>query len=95
MATTFHSMIKNTKLLAAVLGLSLVSGSIGCRSDEDSNRWVTTQNTNVKLDWDKVNEAYKLAEGPEDLIGKVRVAKRFKCVPALLAVDHDFFAQPL
>jgi hypothetical protein len=31
-----------------------------------TERWATTQNTNVKIDWDKVNEAYKTAEGPSD-----------------------------
>lgn len=62
-------MINKTRVLAAFLGLSLVVGSAGaCGSDEEKNdRWATTENTNVKIDWDKVNEAYKLAEGPEDL----------------------------
>jgi hypothetical protein len=59
-----------TRLLAAVLGLSLtVSGAAtGCSSSKERpERWATTENTNVKLDWDKVNEAYKQANGPEDL----------------------------
>jgi hypothetical protein len=65
-------MITRTKLLAAVLGLSLTvgAGGIGCSSsseDSGNKRWATTENTNVKIDWDKVNEAYKLASGPEDL----------------------------
>jgi hypothetical protein len=60
-------MISKTKLLAAVLGVSLAIGGAGCSSDDSSNeRWATTENTNVKIDWDKVNEAYKSAEGPED-----------------------------
>ncbi len=61
-------MITKTKLLAAVLGLSLAAGPIGCSSESEStDRWATTENTNVKIDWDKVNEAYKAADGPEDL----------------------------
>jgi hypothetical protein len=63
-------MITKTKVLAATLGILLTAGSggIGCSSDEPrTERWATTENTNVKLDWDKVNEAYKNAEGPEDL----------------------------
>jgi len=61
-------MITKTKLLAAVLGASLAFGPIGCSSEtESTERWATTENTNVKIDWDKVNEAYKAAEGPEDL----------------------------
>ena len=36
-----------------------------------TERWATTHNTNVKLDWDKVNEAYKIAEGPADFEKRV------------------------
>ena len=62
-------MLTKTKLLAAVLGVSLAIGPVaGCSSEDKGNeRWATTANTNVKIDWDKVNEAYKQAEGPEDL----------------------------
>jgi hypothetical protein len=62
-------MINKTKVLAAFLGISLVmSAGTGCSSEsEEKQRWATTENTNVKIDWDKVNEAYKAAEGPEDL----------------------------
>ena len=56
-------------LLPAVLSASLVAGAgTGCLSERGGNkRWATTENTNIKIDWDKVNEAYKEAEGPEDL----------------------------
>ena len=68
-------MIRSNRLLAAVLGLSLVASGtgLGCGSseEEESNRWVATQNTNVAIDWDKVNEAYKTANGPEDLEQKI------------------------
>lgn len=68
-------MITKAKLLAAVLGVSLTvgAGGMGCSSDEPRQveRWATTENTNVKLDWDKVNEAYKTANGPEDLEKKI------------------------
>lgn len=61
-------MITKTKLLAAFLGLSLAIGSTACSNESDETaRWATTENTNVKIDWDKVNEAYKQAAGPEDL----------------------------
>ncbi|HEX2687872.1 MAG TPA: hypothetical protein VHN14_14695 [Kofleriaceae bacterium] len=62
-------MITKTKLLAAVLSVSLTlgAGGIGCNSDDGNERWATTENTNVQIDWDKVNEAYKHADGPEDL----------------------------
>jgi len=63
-------MIIKTKLIATLLGVSLITGVAGpgCSSDDRRNdRWATTENTNVKIDWDKVNEAYRQAEGPEDL----------------------------
>lgn len=63
-------MISKAKLLAAALSLSVISvgAGAGCsNSEEKTDRWATTENTNVKIDWDKVNEAYKLADGPEDL----------------------------
>jgi hypothetical protein len=58
------------KILAAVLVLSLPA--VACdRGDPGTERWATTENTNVQIDWDKVNEAYKLAEGPEDFEKRV------------------------
>lgn len=61
-------MITRTKLLAAALASILAIGPAACSSEtEKTERWATTENTNVKIDWDKVNEAYKQANGPEDL----------------------------
>jgi hypothetical protein len=66
-------MIAKARILATVLSVAMVGSTgavvVGCR--EDSNRWVTTENTNVQIDWNKVNEAYKAAEGPEDLERRV------------------------
>ena len=39
--------------------------------DRRTERWATTENTNVPLDWDKVNEAYKSADGPADFEKRV------------------------
>src|ERR1041384_5403685 len=56
------------KFLAAALAVLMVGTGVGCDSGRDRvERWATTENTTVKIDWDKVNEAYKLADGPEDL----------------------------
>ena len=62
-------MISKTKLLASALSLALITPVVGCSSSEPEkvDRWATTENTNVKIDWDKVNQAYKDASGPEDL----------------------------
>ena len=60
-------MLSKTTWLAAALSVSLLP--MGCTQERDSGteRWATTENTNVAIDWNKVNEAYKAAEGPEDL----------------------------
>lgn len=63
-------MISKVKTLAASLAIlvPLTVVGAGCSSDPAvTERWATTENTNVKIDWDKVNEAYKLADGPQDL----------------------------
>jgi hypothetical protein len=62
-------MISKTKVLATALILALTTAGMGCSPDEPKkvDRWATTENTNVKIDWDKVNQAYKDASGPEDL----------------------------
>lgn len=63
-------MMAKTKHLAAALALALGTGASGCGTSGDdrrAERWATTENTNVQIDWDKVNEAYKQADGPEDL----------------------------
>jgi hypothetical protein len=49
----------------------MILGVVACGDDHDTDRWATTENTNVKIDWDKINEAYKTAEGPDDLEKKV------------------------
>jgi hypothetical protein len=61
-------MISKTKVLAMVLGLAIPFAGTACAPEERNvERWATTENTNVKIDWDKVNQAYKDANGPEDL----------------------------
>ena len=63
---TLVSMYRKLKVLAAVLALAVpVALMPACSSEQaGTERWATTENTNVDLDWDKVNEAYQLAEGP-------------------------------
>ena len=56
-------MISKVKHLAASLAIlvPLTVVGAGCSSDrEATERWATTENTNVKIDWDKVNEARRL-----------------------------------
>lgn len=83
-------MISKTKLLAAFLSLAVLSGgTVGCTSNEGNERWVTTENTNVKIDWDKVNEAYKAADGPEDLEKRINEIYEGKEVISVHVQDTD------
>jgi hypothetical protein len=56
-------------LVAVLSAFSLPIGACGKGASQD--RWVTTHNTNVDINWDAVGEAYKTAEGPEDFEKKV------------------------
>ena len=78
-------------LLALAVPVSLVSA--GCdtsgpgRAGEE--RWATTENTNVKIDWDKVNEAYKAANGPEDLEKRINEIYEGDEVISIAVLDED------
>jgi hypothetical protein len=65
-------MISKAKLLVAALALAVPLVATGCESrDRTTERWATTENTNVQIDWDKVNQAYRDASGPEDFERRV------------------------
>jgi hypothetical protein len=57
------------------LGAALAIGAGGLSAceppDRGNDRWVTTENTNVEIDWDAIHKAYLEAEGPEDLERRV------------------------
>lgn len=61
--------IRSTSLIA--LGAGLAVALAGCSRDEGNERWATTANTTVDIDWDKIQEAYRTAEGPQDFENKV------------------------
>jgi hypothetical protein len=84
-------MFSKSKLLPAVLSASLVVGvGTGCVSGREGNdRWATTENTNIKIDWDKVNEAYKAAEGPEDLERRINEIYEGDEVISISVQDSD------
>ncbi|WP_437577078.1 hypothetical protein [Sorangium sp. So ce887] len=62
-------------ILPVVVLTALAVAASGCgksgTSERSGERWATTENTNVDLDFDKINEAYKTAEGPEDFERRV------------------------
>jgi len=78
------------KLLAAALAVMVVGANAGCDSGpEKVERWATTENTAVKIDWDKVNEAYKQASGPEDLEKRINEIYEGDEVISIAVADQD------
>ena len=76
------------RLLAVAIAVLVVGPGVGCDSGRDRvDRWATTENTNVKIDWDKVNEAYKQASGPEDL--EKRINEIYEGDEVISVAVHD------
>jgi hypothetical protein len=50
-------------IIAAVAALTMSAAGCTQERPRQNERWTTTEDTTVKIDWDKVNEAYKQAEG--------------------------------
>jgi hypothetical protein len=87
-------MISKVKHLAASLAilvpLTAIGVGAGCNSDQqNTERWATTDNTNVKIDWDKVNEAYKQASGPEDLEKRINEIYEGDEIISIAVQDDD------
>ena len=83
-------MISKTKLLASALIASLTIGGVACAPEQEKvDRWATTENTNVKIDWDKVNQAYKEANGPEDLEKRINEIYEGDEVISIAVKDED------
>ena len=85
-------MISKVKHLAASLAIlvPLTVVGAGCSSErETTERWATTENTNVKIDWDKVNEAYKLADGPQDLEKRINEIYEGDEIISISVKDED------
>jgi hypothetical protein len=63
-------MVRKARIASVFFGVVAVVAA-GCSRERGNDRWATTENTNVDINWDQVNEAYKLAEGPEDFERRV------------------------
>ncbi|MBP8808925.1 MAG: hypothetical protein KBG48_24540 [Kofleriaceae bacterium] len=63
-------MLKHSRLWGVALAALVATAACGSER-KGTERWTTTENTNVKIDWDKVNDAYKKADGPADLERRV------------------------
>src|SRR5690606_13415129 len=57
--------------LAAAAALVVSLPACNDSAPRGNDRWVTTADTTVDLDWDAVSKAYQEAEGPEDLERRV------------------------
>ena len=57
--------------MAALLLAAPACGGGSNSSPRGNDRWVTTENTTIDIDWDAVGKAYEKAEGPEDFETKV------------------------
>jgi hypothetical protein len=83
-------MISKAKLLAAALLLAVPLVGAGCDSGQERvERWATTENTNVQIDWNKVNAAYKAAAGPEDLERRINEIYEGDEVISIAVHDQD------
>jgi hypothetical protein len=74
-------------LLPALLSASL-AGAPACK-DSGTERWVTTSNTNVDIDWDAIGKAYQEAEGPEDFERRVNEIYTGDEIISVSVVDKD------
>lgn len=81
-------MMSKTRFLAAALAVGLL-GATGCEQERKVERWVTTENTTVRIDWDRINEAYKQASGPEDLEKRVNEIYEGDEVISISVQDQD------
>jgi hypothetical protein len=85
-------MIAKTKLLAAALAMAFGIGASGCDTsggDRRVERWATTENTSVKIDWSAVNEAYKQANSPADLEHRINEIYQGDEVISISVADVD------
>lgn len=84
--------MSRVKVLAGALIVGLL-GAPACDQNREVGRWVTTENTNVRIDWDRVNEAYKQASGPEDFEKRVNEIYQGDEVISVAVHDQDDKAQ--
>ena len=87
-------MISRLKHLATALAVVVpLSAVTACDTSppggERVERWAATHNTNVAIDWDKVNEAYKAANGPEDLEKRINEIYEGDEVISIAVQDTD------
>jgi hypothetical protein len=78
----------SARILGAAMAVSLGFTVPACGAG-GNDRWVTTENSAVDIDWDAVGEAYKEAEGPEDLEQRVNEIYAGDEVISISVKDND------
>jgi hypothetical protein len=76
-------------VLAGVLAVAVPA----CGDSNANDRWVTTEDATVDIDWDAVGQAYREAEGPEDLERRVNEIYAGDEVISIAVRDLDASAQ--
>jgi hypothetical protein len=79
-------------MLATSMVALLAVGLPACNGG-GTDRWVTTENSQVDIDWDAVGEAYKQAEGPEDFERRVNEIYAGDEVVSVSVKDSDASTQ--
>ncbi len=70
--STGKSGLTRRNAIGMFAAAALLAAAPACGDSARTNdRWVTTDNTAVDIDWDAVGKAYKEAEGPEDFEKRV------------------------
>ncbi|MEX1365720.1 MAG: hypothetical protein AB1Z98_21510 [Nannocystaceae bacterium] len=76
-----------------LLAMAAVLATPACNNDPvpaaGNERWVTSQDTTVEIDWDAVGKAYREAEGPEDFEQKVNEIYTGSEVISVAVTDLD------
>lgn len=81
--------MKKLAVLAAALSLALAGCERRPEGERGNDRWATTEDLTVPIDWDKVNKAYEQAEGPEDLERRVNEIYEGKEIISVAVQDLD------
>lgn len=79
--------------VSVVIAAALLVAPVGCGGSTGNDRWVTTENTNVEIDWDAVGKAYREAEGPEDFEKRVNEIYEGDEIISVSVVDKDAATQ--
>lgn len=80
-----------TRSISIIALAAMLAGTAlaGCTRDQGNERWATTSNTNVDIDWDKIQEAYRDANGPEDFEQRVNEIYEGDEIISVAVADKD------